>query len=60
MEKKNVLVCVTGQLSCERLIVAGARIAETSGGMVLRAACGASGKSRARLCKTKPRRWNIC
>lgn len=34
MEKKNVLVCVTGQLSCERLIVAGARIAETSGGMV--------------------------
>lgn len=34
MEKKNALVCVTGQLSCERLIVAGARIAETSGGMV--------------------------
>ncbi len=30
--KKNVLVCVTGQLSCERLIVAGAEIArETQG-----------------------------
>jgi len=28
MKKNNVLVCVTGQLSCERLIVAGARLAE--------------------------------
>lgn len=34
MEKKNVLVCVTGQLSCERLIVAGARFARTSGGQL--------------------------
>lgn len=28
MKSGNVLVCVTGQLSCERLIVAGARLAE--------------------------------
>lgn len=28
MKKGNVLVCVTGQLSCERLIVAGARFAK--------------------------------
>lgn len=34
MEKKNVLVCVTGQFSCERLIVAGAKIAEHTGGLV--------------------------
>lgn len=34
MDKKNVLVCVTGQLSCERLIVAGARLAGTTGGRV--------------------------
>lgn len=34
MEKKNVLVCVTGQLSCERLIVAGARFARTGGGQL--------------------------
>ncbi|MGN0801073.1 MAG: universal stress protein UspA [Candidatus Faecivicinus sp.] len=34
MKEKNVLVCVTGQLSCERLIVAGARIAEHTQGQV--------------------------
>lgn len=28
MKKNSVLVCVTGQLSCERLIVAGAKLAE--------------------------------
>lgn len=32
MEKKNVLICVTGQLSCERLIIAGARIAKEKKG----------------------------
>ena len=32
MESRNVLVCVTGQLSCERLIVAGARFAAASEG----------------------------
>lgn len=32
MEKKNVLICVTGQLSCERLIVMGVRIAQESQG----------------------------
>lgn len=32
MEKKNVLICVTGQLSCERLIIAGAKIAEKTQG----------------------------
>lgn len=34
MEKKNVLVCVTGQLSCERLIIAGAKAAEAAGGQL--------------------------
>ena len=35
MKGKNVLVCVTGQLSCERLIVAGARFAAASQGKVV-------------------------
>ncbi len=34
MEKRNVLVCVTGQLSCERLIIAGAQIANETKGRV--------------------------
>ena len=34
MKGRNVLVCVTGQLSCERLIVAGVRIAEHTRGQV--------------------------
>lgn len=29
MEKKHVLVCVTGQKTCERLIAEGGRLAET-------------------------------
>lgn len=33
-ENKNVLVCVTGQLSCERLIIAGTRFAEMTKGQV--------------------------
>jgi len=32
MENKNVLVCVTGQRSCERLIVSGAALAKKAGG----------------------------
>jgi len=32
MKEENVLVCVTGQLSCERLIHAGAQIARKTGG----------------------------
>lgn len=45
MEKKNVLICVTGQLSCERLIIAGARIAERAQGQayVLHVACAGKG-----------------
>lgn len=34
MKRKNVLVCVTGQLSCERLIIAGAQIAEATKGQL--------------------------
>ena len=31
MEKKHVLVCVTGQKTCERLIAEGGRLAEELG-----------------------------
>ena len=31
-EKNNVLICVTGQISCERLIHAGVEIAQRAGG----------------------------